>query len=577
MEEVNQKKKMLLTGIIITVIVFFILLIILMVLMGQENAKTKFKMGNSVYKTKTYNLQANDVTYQQSTIEYKNQELPILLIDNQGNEYYCIETIAALANYTYNNGAYGDKVDESKDKCYIDNGGEYVTFISNSKEISKTIKAPQQGNPEGELKAINDIKTDDISSEKKEEADEESFIIDNPVIRLDDKLYVNYQGINKGLNMIIQKNGAQYEIFTLEQLVQSYRNPIQQRGYTLTNNFKNQRALASGYAVVGKDEKYGALAVFEDYKTVLSVKYDAVAFVQSIDEFLILTNLKFGMAAPGKEKLTLETNYDNIKLLSAEKNLYIVQNKNKFGVVNTEGKVIIPTEYDQIGLTDVSAFSGQEIKSKYIIADSCIPVKKNEVYGLYDLEGNLIANSRFIELGCEDPSKIISEAGGSITTEAMPTLIIPLSDEVTGIVFGMKNAAGSTTYGVITTKGTVVQNAYYTAIYYIQRNGKITYYFNKPSNREVKTLEELIRTSGNFKRAITQEKSKEEKEAELKAEQQELNGDKSNNNQQENDTEEQNNNGNQRENNYENGNNNGNQEQNNYDSNEQNREEYNEN
>ena len=306
MEDANQKKKMLLTGIIIAVILFVILLIILMILMGQENAKTKFKMGNNIYKTKTYNLQANDVTYQQNTIEFKNQELPILLIDEKGNEYYCIETIALLSNYTYNNGAYGDKVDESKDKCYIDNGGEYVTFVSNSSEVSKTIKSQQQQSTESELKVFQDLQPQYTFTTEEQEVDEESFVIDNPVIRFDNKLYVNYQGINKGFNMIIQKNGSQYEIFTLESLVESFKNPIQQRGYTLTSNFKNQRALASGYAVVGKDNNYGALAIFEDYSTVLSVKYDGVQFVQSIDEFIILTNSKVGMAAPGKEKLTIE-------------------------------------------------------------------------------------------------------------------------------------------------------------------------------------------------------------------------------------------------------------------------------
>lgn len=520
MEEANQKKKMLLTGIVITCIIFVVLLIVLMVLMKQEDAKIKFAMGKSVYKTKAYDMQANDGVYQQYTIQYKNQELPIMLSDKNGTEYFCIETMATLSDYTYNNGAYGDKVDESKDKCYIDNGGEYVTFISNSNEIEKTIKVQQQNSSTGDLALIQSSNRN--YSNNHGEEDRESFVIDNPVIRFDNKLYVTYQGINKGFNMIIQKNGSQYTIFTLDQLVEAYKDSIQQRGYTLTNSFKNQRALASGYAVVGKDNKYGALAIFEDYATVLSVKYDAVEFVQSIDEFVILANSKFGMAAPGKEELTIQTDYENIKLLSAEKKLYIVQNKNKYGVVNTKGQVIIPTEYDQIGLSDISSFSGQDIKSKYIIANECIPVKKNGVYGLYDLDGNLIANSRFMELGCTNPSDIISKAGGNITTEAMPTLIIPLSDEVTGIVFAMKNAAGSTTYGVITTKGTVVQNAYYTAIYYIQRNGKITYYFNKPSNREIKTLEELIRTSDNFKNAITQEKTEEEFEAEREAEEREF-------------------------------------------------------
>ena len=73
----------------------------------------------------------------------------------------------------------------------------------------------------------------------------------------------------------------------------------------------------------------------------------------------------------------------------------------------------------------------------------------------------------------------------------------------------MKNAAGTTVYGIITTNGTVVLNAYYTAIYYMQRNGNITYYFNKPANNELLTLKELLSTRETVKELIEQTKGKE--------------------------------------------------------------------
>ncbi|MBQ4193872.1 MAG: WG repeat-containing protein, partial [Clostridia bacterium] len=59
--------------------------------------------------------------------------------------------------------------------------------------------------------------------------------------------------------------------------------------------------------------------------------------------------------------------YENIKLLSAEKKLYIVQNKNKYGVVNTKGQVIIPTEYDQIGFMPPSRSASSRITTMAVV------------------------------------------------------------------------------------------------------------------------------------------------------------------------------------------------------------------
>ena len=104
----------------------------------------------------------------------------------------------------------------------------------------------------------------------------------------------------------------------------------------------------------------------------------------------------------------------------------------------------------------------------------------------------------------------------------MPTLTIPLSDNVTGIVFAMTNSARITSYGIITTKGTIVLNAYYTAIYYMQRNGNTTYYFNKPANDELLTLKQLLATRATVRDLIEQTRSQEEKEAEEKREQENI-------------------------------------------------------
>lgn len=507
MDDANQKKKMLLTGIILTSIVFAIVLIILIVLMSQESKKTKIQFGDTVYKTQTINITANDGEYQQVTMSVSGQNIPILLITPQGKTYYCIETISKISGYKYNNGEYGSEIDESKDKCYIDNGGEYVTFIANSNQIRKNEK--ELNKYEGELKEAKDESANSL--------DEEYFIIENSVIQFEDKLYASDEAINKGLNMSITAEGSTICFYTLDNLVNNYSSSLSSNGYTLTQNFKNQRALCNGYAVVGKDQEYGVVDLRTN-KEIISLKYDSVEYIQSIGEFIVSSKSQFGMIKPGEDTPTIKLIYESIALLNAENKLYIVEYNEKYGVINADGKEVIPTEYDQIGLNDISAYKSQGITDKYVIANACIPVKRNNSYGLYSLDGKVLASTRFSEIGCENPAKIIGD------TSLMPTLTVPLSDTITSVVFAQKNAAGITSYGLINPNdGTIIHNAYYTAIYYRQYQGKITYFFDKQANNELIRLEDLLETNITVQEALQQTKTQEELEAEAKKEQNNIN------------------------------------------------------
>lgn len=554
-----QKKKMILTSIVVTVIVFIVVLVILLILMGQEAQKTKLKIGDNIYKTSTIEITADDGVYQEKTIDFNGEKEPAILMTPQGENYYSIELMSQLTGYKYNNGAYGEQVNETKDKCYIDNGGEYVTFSANSNEITKAIKKNINTDTQIEgTKEIPEEDTDTSSSSSddnsdKDELEEESFTLTNPIIRFNEKLYASEEAINKGFNLRIIPNGNILQLYTLEALTEAYSSDLSQKGYTLTTNFRNKRALSAGYAVVGKDKEYGVIDLSTN-KEVLSLKYDTVEYVQSIGEFIVSSKSKFGMIKPGSETPTIKLDYESIKLLNAEKKLYIVGKNEKYGVVNASGEEIIPTEYDQIGLSSVSAYKSQGIKNKYIIADECIPVMRNKNYGLYGTNGQLLTSTRFSSIGCENPSEIIEN------TSAMPTLTIPLSDKVTGIVFSMKNGAENTVYGIITTKGTVVLNAYYTAIYYMQRNGNITYYFNKPANNELLTLQELLKTRATVKELIEQTKTDKELEEEQRKEKEYIDQANGESNSSDNNSDGENSNDNNRDNN--NDNNNGNNDNN---------------
>lgn len=508
MEGANQKKKLILYGIIATIAIFVIVLVLLMVLMSQDSKKTRIVFAGATYKTRVVDMTAEDgKKYEQKNITYQNKEVPIMLSTPDGKEYYCIETLATMTGYKYNKGAYGE-LDENTNKCHIDNGEEYVTFSTDINGISKHIKISDRY--DGELAGKENQNSND-PNQKQETEEEELFSLEKPVIKFaDGKLYASYDAITQGFNMSILMNGNQVILYSLADLIDSYGQFLNKNGYTLTQNFRNQRALYKGLAVAEKNHKYGVIELKDDggYEEVISVKYDTVEYVQSIGEFIISSNSMYGMISPGSEKPTISLKYDTIQLLDAEKKLYIVGIDRKFGVVNSKGDTIVPTEYDDIGLPDVSAYRSQGITNRHLITDSCIPVVKNNEYGLFNPEGFNILKTRYYSIGCVNPAELIEN------TSAMPTLVVPLSEEVNCLVYSRKNNVG-VGYGLITTDGKIVLEAYYTAIYYITTNGKTTYYFNKVNNNQLETLDELIDKNENLKKLIENKDSQKKTQEEL--------------------------------------------------------------
>jgi len=423
-----------------------------------------------------------------------------------------------MFGYKYNRGAYGE-LDENTNKCYIDNGGEYVTFSTETDVVSKNIKVKDTYEEELAGKKMDSS----VTGRTPETEEEELFVFEKPVIKfVDNKLYATLDAVTNGFNMNVVADGSQLRVYTLSNLVDTYNQFLNSKGYTLTKNFRNQRALYNGLAVAGKDGKYGVIQLDPNggYSEVISVKYDTVEYVQSIGEFIISSNFMYGMIAPGSEQPTISLKYDSIELLDAEKKLYIVGIDKKYGVVNAKGETIVPNEYDQIGFKDISAYRGQNITNRHLIADDRIPVKKNNLYGLFNTEGFNIARTNYTSIGCENPAELIENPS------AMPTLIVPLSDEVDCIVYSRKNNMGGNSYGMMTTDGKIVLEAYYTAIYYMSMNGKITYYFNKLDNNELWTLEELIARNEKLKELIenkdAQKKSQEELENDTEKEKQDM-------------------------------------------------------
>jgi len=186
MDSADQKKKILLYGIIATVAVFVVVLIFLIVLMVQESKRTKIVFENKTYRTRIVDMTAeNGKVYKQKNITYDNKEVPILLETPDGKEYFCIETLALMFGYKYNRGAYGE-LDENTNKCYIDNGGEYVTFSTETDVVSKNIKVKDTYEEELAGKKMDSS----VTGRTPETEEEELFVFEKPVIKFVDNKYI---------------------------------------------------------------------------------------------------------------------------------------------------------------------------------------------------------------------------------------------------------------------------------------------------------------------------------------------------------------------------------------------------
>ena len=500
MDDVNQKKKMILLGIGLVGILAVIILVVLLVLSAAEAKKTKVVLGNVTYKTKVTQLQEENggqVFLKTSIVDPKTKkEKPFMITTANDGDYFNIKTIAEdFCGYVYNKGLYGGIPDESSDKCHVVSSGETVSFSSTSNEITKYLK--QTDKYEGELS----YKSNNKNKNKNDEI--EIFSLEGtPVIRFaDGQLYASLETIQKGLNLTINKNGVIYTIYPLETLISSYRNVLNSNGYSLTSNFRNQRALYERLAVCEQNGAYCVVEFLPDnsINKVISSQYESIEYVQSIGNFIVSVKnrqtgeLKFGMNSPEDGKAIIPAEYDSLQLLDAKNNLYLTQSNERYGVVRSEGNdsvEIIKPEYESIGLDSVIEYANQDITNPYLVDDYTIITKKNNKYGLTTIEGEEILRPKVQTIGCSNPSDIIKKANG-VDITAYPTMIVPIADDIKLIVISMNNK-----YGLMDPQtGGFVVNTYFTAIYYTQENGRKTYYFHKiksDGDDEKLTLQELI-------------------------------------------------------------------------------------
>lgn len=422
-EEKNKKTKKTMMWITIAIIILFVVSIILFIsIYYLEQQQFKFFVdGKKIAKT------TND----------------LFLFEGE-TVYVSLEDISSIINYKYYNGGY-KQYSEDMERCYLESTNEICTFERDSNKIYKT--------PTGNINY-------------------EYFTINKPVKRMNGKLYITSEALKLACNLQFyyepEKNTI--TINTLPYLAKYYTTNYKYSA--VSESFKNQKALLYNLLIIQNVEnteqysrgaKYGIYNL-KDQKEIVGTKYTNIEFIESTGEFIVTTEEKKVGIITSDGETKVRPQYDALKQIDKDLNLYLATNGGKKGVIERNGKILIYLEYDEIGI-DTTQFQNNDIKNSYLLFNNVIPVKQEGKWGMYDKKGNLILPIEYDGIGCIADGKNLNNI-----------LVIP---EVKGIVvskiYEIEKNRKVAYYGLVNSLGKELIATGLETIYSVTNNGREEY------------------------------------------------------------------------------------------------------
>lgn len=349
----QRKKKKTSTIILILIVIVFIAIIAIMIYISQVKKNTL-----KIYLDGSLNSKLENV----------------LIIEEDGTVYAKIKEIAGFLGYDSYNGEYAEKSEEAS-KCYVESKEEICNFELGSKKLYKL-----------DLTASRD--------------NYEYCYIKKPIKSIDGEICATSEGIEKGFNVSFNydKDKNTITIYTIPYLKDKvYSSKVLDYGYKeISDVLANKKAILEGMLVVKKDNTtMGVISTSGDM--ILETKYNNITYLPNIGDFLVEANKKVGVLT--KDRATvIRLIYDSIELMDSDAELYLVKQEDKYGVINLNGEIKIYIENDEIGI-DINKFSKNDLKSKYIIAENLIPVKKNGQWGLFNKKGKQVVDFKYDSFG----------------------------------------------------------------------------------------------------------------------------------------------------------------------------------
>lgn len=376
-----------------------------------------------------------------------NKITDMMVIEEDGTIYFPIKEIASYLGYKSYNGEYSDK-SEDQNKCYVQCNDEVANFTLNSKKIYKLTTTSNNSNYE-------------------------YYYTEKPVKAINGKLYATSDGIEKAFNASFSFNDQTNKgyIYTMPYLIESYTSRILDYGYSkIDDNFTNQKSILNSMLIVYKDDdkSYGVIDLKGN--AIIEAKYSGISFLPNSGDFLVKSNNKVGIIS-SKRETKIQILYDSLELIDSDLGLYLAKKDNKYGIIDSRGNIKIYIEYDEIGI-DNSKFEKNDIKNKYLIANTLIPVRKDKYWALFDRNGNQLTDFEYDSFGYIAASN----------KDAINLLLVPDYD----VIVACKNKK----YTLINTSGKTIFAALVDDIYMTISSGQKHYYMN--INDQTEDVEKVL-------------------------------------------------------------------------------------
>ncbi len=339
-EKSKKMKNLILVSIIFTIILIVLLMIGIYYLIQNPNKITVMYNGKENEKMENMIMTKSD--YNEETIVY-----------------FPIRQVASLMGYNSGNGDYGKNV-ESLDNCYIESEKEVAIFSVDSNVIYKIDKTKKDNNPESDYKY-------------------EEVKIDNKIIKDNNLLYIDIEGLEEAFNLYITVDSKKkkIDITPLDTLIKSAQNTITTKKLgKLDEKFVNNKAILDNMIVVESSDYDGKKGVrnFSNGEEILGFQYDDITYVPSKESFLVEKDDKVGIiGSDGIVKIKPE--YDNLILIDSENGLYLAEDNTNFGVIDENQNSKIFFEYKKIGV-DISQFKENDIRNEYVLFGKLIPAQR---------------------------------------------------------------------------------------------------------------------------------------------------------------------------------------------------------
>ena len=368
----------------------------------------------------------------------------VFIIEENNEVYIPIRKMGEYLKYETYNGDY-KRPSEDANKCYIKSTNEIVSFVLNSNIITRVVNGQTQ-----------------------------QIKISEPIIQINNQLCITSKAAEEAFNIYFNYDTKQNKIniITLSNLYTRYSNFFVNKGYVAIENetLDNKRAIFDGYVIVkGTNGYYGVMTAENDSKVILETKYESIKYLKETSDFLVSSNKKYGIISIDQTtKVNLA--YDGIERITNKENIfYVVKESNLYGLLDSNGKVVIYPEYKQIGM-DVTAYARNGVTNGYILYDELIPVKDGEKWALFNIKGEKVTD--FIYDGFGSNPKGNSTTYGVLEVQDYKLLIGKQGEK----------------YDLITTTGTGLFKGFILDSVYITVNAGVENYYIAFANQKIELM-----------------------------------------------------------------------------------------